>query len=102
MEQLYEIEKENPPFVGSKLAVFNQSKRLSYRFLQLPYHQEFEIAKALKFVKDGDNPLSKNDLAQVVFKLAREKGKLAELWNLVAAQYTDGSMEENPFKTSLE
>ena len=45
LKELYALEVENPPFVGSKMAVFNPSKRLSYRFLKLAYNKQIEIAK---------------------------------------------------------
>jgi hypothetical protein len=32
-EEIYAVEVENPPFVGSKTAVFNPARRLAYRFL---------------------------------------------------------------------
>lgn len=98
LAQAYALESENPPFVGSKMVVFNQSKRLAYRYLKLPYHRQVEIAKALDFVKDAAIPLIKEELARIVFKQAREKGRLAELWDLVEAGHNDGSSEENPFK----
>jgi hypothetical protein len=100
LDQIYVLETENPPFVGSKTAVFNQSKRLAYRYLKLPYHKQIGIAKALHFIKADAAPLPKDDLAHVVFKGAREKGSLAALWNLVEKEHGDATPEENPFETT--
>ena len=100
LDQIYVLETENPPFVGSKTAVFNQSKRLAYRYLMLPYHKQVEIAKALHFIGADAAPLPKDDLAHVVFKGAREKGSLAALWNVVEKEHGDGTPEENPFETT--
>lgn len=100
LDQIYVLETENPPFVGSKTAVFNQSKILAYRYLKLPYHKQMEIAKALHFVKADAVAMPINDLAQIVFKGAREKGSLSALWNLVENEHGEGTSEENPFETT--
>ena len=100
LEQIYVLETENPPFVGSKMAVFNQSKILAYRYLRLPYHKQMEIAKALHFVEADAAAMPKNDLAQIVFRSAREKESLSALWNLVENEQGDGTPEENPFDTT--
>lgn len=99
LEQIYKLETENPPFVGSKTAVFNPSKRLAYRFLQLPYHKQLEIGKALHLVKKNAN-LSRDELSQAVFKGAREKNILDALWTMVEKAYGVGEAEENPFAVS--
>jgi hypothetical protein len=96
-----ELEIENPPFVGSKTAVFSPSKRLAFRFLNLPYHKQVEIALALRLVKSGGHALTREELAALVFKSAREKGKLAELWNLVQREYQEETEEENPFEAKV-
>jgi len=92
------LEIENPPFVGSKTAMFSQSKRLAFRFWNLAYHKQVEIALALRLIKTGGEPLTREQLAELVFKSAREKGKLAELWKLVKKEYADDVDEENPFE----
>ncbi len=102
LDKIYALEIENPPFVGSKMAVFNPTKRLAFRFLKLAYHKQMEIAKALHFVKGDTSSVSSNDLAQIVFKGAREKEKLSDLWELVEKEYTDGISEQNPFETTQQ
>ena len=98
LDKLYALEVENPPFVGSKTAVFNPSKRLAYRFLKLPIHKQKEIAKNLHFVKGNASALSREELAEAVFKGARENGNLSGLWTLVETEYGGGTPEENPFE----
>lgn len=100
LDQIYTLELENPPFVGSKTAVFNPSKRLAYRFLKLPYHKQMEIAKTMHFVKSDTHAIPRGDLAQLVFQSAREKGVLSALWGLLEKEYGDGIAEENPFETT--
>jgi hypothetical protein len=100
LDKIYALEVENPPFVGSKTAVFNPSKILAYRFLKLPYHKQMEIAKGLRLVKSNAAALSREELAEVVFKGAREKGILSELWGRVEKEYGDAIPGENPFETT--
>lgn len=95
------LEIENPPFVGSKTAVFSPSKRLAFRFLSLTYHKQVEIALALNLVKSGGPGLTRDQLSALIFKNAREKGKLAELWNLVKMEYNDEDEEKNPFEAKI-
>ncbi len=95
------LEKENPPFVGSKTAVFSPSKRLSFRFLNLGYHKQVEIALKLHLVKSGGRALTRDELAALVFKSAKEKGKLAELWSLVKMASGDVAEEGNPFEAKV-
>ncbi|MDR3457127.1 MAG: hypothetical protein P4N60_06745 [Verrucomicrobiae bacterium] len=102
LNEIYALEVENPPFVGSKTAVFNPSKRLAFRFLKLAYHKQMEIAKALQFVKANAAAIPRDELAHMVFKGAREKGQLAALWVQVEKEYGDGPVEKNPFETAKQ
>lgn len=102
LDAMYAIEIENPPFVGSKMAVFNPSKILAYRFLKLAYHKQMEIAKALHIINGDAADISRDALAQIVFKGAREKGILSTLWSLVAKEHGSDKSEENPFETTVK
>lgn len=102
LDEIYALEIENPPFVGSKTAVFSPSKRLAFRFLKLAYHKQMEIAKTLQFVKADAAAIPRDDLAQLVFKGARARGQLAALWVEVEKGYSDGPVEENPFETAKQ
>jgi len=95
------LEIENPPFVGNKTAVFSSSKRLAFWFLNLTYDKQVEIALALNLVEPDGPALTREELASLVFKSAKEKGKLGELWNLVRKQNNDEVDEENPFETKV-
>lgn len=100
---IYALEVDNPPFVGSKMAVFNPSKRLAYRFLKLAYHKQVEIAIALQCVACDSPAIPVDELAQAVFKHARDKMILSVLWDLVEKQSGVGTLEENPFnRTSTQ
>ncbi len=101
LDRIYNLEIDNPPFVGSKTAVFSPSKRLAFRFLNLPYHKQMEIALALSLLETGSSALTREQLATIVFKGAREKGKLGELWSLVKAESQDEADEENPFEARI-
>ena len=98
-DEIDKLEIENPPFVGSKLAVFNPQKRLAFRFLNLGYHKQMEIAQTLHLIRAGGAALTRDQLASQVFTSAKDKGKLAELWDLVKKEYGDAIQEENPFET---
>lgn len=100
-DEIDKLEIENPPFVGSKLAVFSPQKRLAFRFLKLGYHKQMEIAYTLQLIKAGGPAMTRDQLASHVFKIAKEKGKLAELWDLVKDEYGDTIQEENPFEAKV-
>lgn len=102
LDEIYALEIENPPFVGSKTAMFNPSKRLAFRFLKLAYHKQMEIAKTLQFVKSDAAAIPRDELAQMVFKDARKRGQLAALWVKIEKEYSDGRVEENPFETAKQ
>jgi GTPase-associated adaptor domain-containing protein len=100
-DDIDKLEQENPPFVGTKAAVFSPQKRLAFRFLSLGYHRQMEIALVLRLAKPGGQALTRERLATEVFKNAREKGKLAQLWNLVSKAYGEANQEENPFAAEI-
>ena len=102
LENIYALEAENPPFLGSKTAVFNPSKRLAFRFLKLPYHTQLEIAKKLQFITNAATDLAREELIQTVFRAAREKNTVSDLWDLVEEKYGDVVQEINPFVRSTK
>jgi hypothetical protein len=61
-----------------------------------------EIAKALHIINGDAADISRDALAQIVFKGAREKGILSTLWNLVAKEHGSDKSEENPFDTTIK
>ncbi len=72
-------------------------RRLTYRFLSLPYQRRLAVAQQLGLVQDGDQFLSDTNGYRVVFRRARESGHLAELWTAVEQNYDDGRSAPNPF-----
>jgi len=100
LSKIYALEVENPPFVGSKKAMFNPSKRLAFRFMKLPYHTQTEIAKKLELATSDAPGLPQSELIKAVFRRAREKSTISVLWDLVEKSYSEGAQEVNPFKTA--
>jgi hypothetical protein len=95
--EIYAIEAQNPPFVGSKTAVFNPARRLAYRFLELPHHLQREIVEALKLVREEDRDRPLDEQFGSFFRRATEEGKLGDLWTRVEEKYPDGEPHKNPF-----
>jgi hypothetical protein len=96
-EEIYQVEAENPPFVGSKTAVSNPVRRLAYRFMQLPSRVQREIAEALNLVRGDDASKPTDEQFAAYFGRAAQEGKLSDLWRRVEQQYGDGEPDKNPF-----
>ncbi len=96
-EEIYAVEVKNPPFVGSKTAVFNPARRLAYRFLDLPSHVQHEIVEALGLIQEEDRGRPADEQFNLYFRRAAENGKLADLWQQVEQRYPDGDPGKNPF-----
>jgi hypothetical protein len=95
--EMYAAETQNPPFVGSKTAVFNPARRLANRFMELPHHVQREIAEGLELVQEEDRARPSDEQFSVLFRRATEEGKLGDLWRRVEEKYPDGEPEKNPF-----
>ena len=100
LEKIYELEAKDPPFVGSKTAVFNPKRRLAYRFLDLPYHVQMAIAEALGLLQDDDKSQPAAEQFRRFFKRATDSGKLPDLWEEVEKKHPDGEPDKNPFPRS--
>ena len=96
-QEIYAVEVENPPFVGSKTAVFNPARRLAYRFLELPHHVQREIVEALGLFQEEDRNRPVDEQFNLFFRRAAENGKLADLWQRVEQRYPHGYLGKNPF-----
>jgi len=81
-----------------KARMLSAPRKLAYRFLDLPYHVQIEIAQALNLLKDEDEGQSEDELFRRFFHRAADEGRLGELWREVEKKYTDGEPENNPFK----
>jgi len=73
-------------------------RRLTYRFLSLPYHERLKIVQQLNLVRPDDEGLRDSELYPRYFARASERKHLHELWNLIN-QYS-GENQENPFEPS--
>jgi hypothetical protein len=97
LAEIYALEVKNPPFVGSKTAVFNPARRLAYRFLDLPYHTQVAIAGGLDLMQEEDKSQPPDEQFRRFFRRATESGKLPDLWREVEQQHPDGEPDKNPF-----
>lgn len=97
LEELYKLEVLNPPFVGSKTAVFIPSRRLASRFLALPSHEQIKIAKILALLSEAESGQANMELFRRLFAHAVKSGRLADLWREVESRHSDGEPDENPF-----
>jgi predicted MPP superfamily phosphohydrolase len=70
-------------------------RRLTYRFLNLPYHARIKIVQQLGLVSPEDEGLRDSELYIRYFTRAVEKGNLPALWDLI--DENSESHEENPF-----
>ena len=74
----------------------NYERRLTYRFLTLPFRHQIAIAQSLNVLTDEDRALSNEALFRVLFKRAAENELLARLWEETEKRHTDPATY-NPF-----
>lgn len=84
-------------FAPREEARMDVDRRLTYRFLNLPYQRRLAVAQQLGLVQDDDQFLSDTNRYRAVFRRARESGRLGELWTAVEQNYDDGQGDPNPF-----
>jgi len=77
----------------------NYERRLTYRFLTLPFRHQITVAKNLDVLTDADRALSDAALFRVLFKRAAEKDLLGKLWAETEKLHDDPA-DFNPFETS--
>jgi predicted phosphodiesterase len=77
----------------------NYERRLTYRFLTLPFRHQITVAKNLDVLTDVDRALSDEALFRVLFKRAAEKGILGKLWAETEKLHDDPA-DFNPFESS--
>lgn len=75
----------------------NYERRLTYRFLMLPFRRQITVAKNLDVLTDADRVLSDEALFRVLFKRAAEKGLLGKLWTETEKLHDDPA-HFNPFQ----
>jgi predicted phosphodiesterase len=73
------------------------NRRLTYRFLLLPYYQRTEIAVKLDLARDEDRDVGETERAGLFLKRAVAAGRLADLWDEVERRHPDPATK-NPFR----
>jgi predicted phosphodiesterase len=72
-------------------------RRLTYRFLTLPFRHQIAIAQSLDVLTDQDRALNDEALFIELFKRAADNGLLAKLWDETEKRHTDPATF-NPFE----
>jgi hypothetical protein len=85
------------PKPGPELRIMNPERRLTFRFLDLPYSRRIEVASALALVDDADEGISEDERYKRYFRRARERGALERFWEEVEKRHPDGAPNDNPF-----
>lgn len=76
----------------------NHERRLTFRFLTLPFRHQIAIANSLNVLTDEDRALSDEVLFRELFKRAAANGLLAKLWEETERRHADPA-PINPFET---
>lgn len=90
METTKDVDAMPPP---------NYERRLTYRFLTLPFRHQIAVAQSLNVLTDEDRALSDEALFRELFKRAAEKGLLERLWEETEKRHVDPA-PFNPFRKS--
>lgn len=77
----------------------NHERRLTFRFLTLPFRHQIAIADSLNVLTDEDRALSDEALFRELFKRAAANGLLAKLWDETEKRHADPA-PFHPFETS--
>ena len=91
------ISLDNGMLTMNKDTAMENERILVYRFFSLSYPQSIRIAIALDLLKDEDRGAGETELLNRFYARAKLAGKLADLWNLVEQNYSDGQILRNPF-----
>jgi hypothetical protein len=73
------------------------ARRLTYRFLTLPFHERIAIANSLALLRDEDKGVPDRVLFERFFRRARDQGKLERLWVEVEGRHGEQSEGPNPY-----
>lgn len=77
----------------------NHERRLTFRFLTLPFRHQIAIADGLNVLTDEDRALSDEALFRELFKRAATNGLLAKLWDETEKRHADPA-PFNPFEAA--
>src|SRR5439155_18523841 len=70
-----------PSSGGGRLV--NPARKLTYRFMSLPYQRRIEVAQELKLIENEDGDLNDSQRYAAYFRRANERGLLPKLWEAV-------------------
>lgn len=90
------VQDEKTATSQSTTGTSSPERRMTYRFLTLPFRHQMAIAQALDLLTDEDQALAEELLFRVLFERAAKSGKLAQLWDETERRH-DGTPGENPF-----
>ena len=77
----------------------NHERRLTYRFLTLPFRHQIAVAQSLNVLTDEDRALSDEALFRELFKRAAANGLLGKLWEETEKRHADPAAF-NPFENA--
>lgn len=77
----------------------NHERRLTYRFLTLPFRHQIAVAQKLNVLTDEDRALSDEALFRELFRRAADRTLLGELWDETEKRHADPATF-NPFESS--
>lgn len=77
----------------------NHERRLTFRFLTLPFRRQIAVADSLNVLTDDDRALSDEALFRMLFKRTVENELLGKLWEETEKRHADPA-SFNPFETS--
>jgi len=84
------------PDEQGELRVMSPMRELLYAFATLPYARRLAIAQGLGLIEEADSGADEIELHRAIFSRARDRDRLADLWDAVAAERQDAVT--NPFR----
>lgn len=96
-ETLVSQPRDNPEPEPWPIGVDDPERRLTYRFLTLPFRHQIAIAQSLDLLTDEDRALSDSALFTTLFTRASERRRLEQLWEETEARHGERTPGANPF-----
>jgi hypothetical protein len=86
--------ESQPSSTGGHLV--NPARRLTYRFMSLPYQTRIEVAQKLGLIENEDSDLKDPQRYEAYFRRAKERKLLAKFWEAIERAH-GGDAINNPF-----
>ena len=80
----------------TKGRLVNPARRLTYRFMRLPYQMRIDIAQKLQLIENEDSDLKDPQRYEAYFRRAKDRRILANLWEAIERAHGD-EPGDNPF-----